>query len=114
MTETATTPTGAEPLLVITTVAEETMAGAIAREAVEQRLAACVHVLPAGHSVYRWQQRVEDAREHMLLLKTTAERYPSLEAWLMTRHPYETPEIIALPIAAGLPAYIDWIRQCTQ
>lgn len=105
---------GIEALLVITTVDDGTTAAAIALEAVEQRLAACVHVLPAGRSVYLWQEKVEDAQEHTLLLKTTAERYRSLEAWLKARHPYETPEIIALSITAGLPAYIDWIRQCTR
>jgi periplasmic divalent cation tolerance protein len=57
---------------------------------------------------------VEEAREHTLLLKTTAARYGALENWLAARHPYQTPEIIALPIRAGLSDYLDWIRQCTR
>ncbi len=67
-----------------------------------------------GHSVYRWQDRIETTREMTLLIKTTTARYPALQDWLAQRHPYDTPEIIALPIPAGLPDYLDWIRQCTQ
>jgi periplasmic divalent cation tolerance protein len=107
-------PVAADHLLVITTVDDEDLAGALASEAVEQRLAACVHILPAGRSVYLWQERVEEAQEHTLLIKTTAARYPVLQEWLLLRHPYDTPEIIALPITAGLPDYLDWIRQCTR
>jgi periplasmic divalent cation tolerance protein len=107
-------PGAAEYLLVITTVDDEDTAWLLAGEAVEQRLAACVHVLSAGRSVYLWQGRVEEAREHTLLIKTTVARYGALQDWLVQRHPYDTPEIIALPITAGLPDYLDWIRQCTR
>jgi periplasmic divalent cation tolerance protein len=107
-------PGTAEYLLVITTVDDEDTAGLLASEAVEQRLAACVHVVPAGRSVYLWQGQVEEAREHTLLIKTTVARYGALQGWLVQRHPYDTPEIIALPITAGLPDYLDWIRQCTR
>lgn len=103
-----------DALLVITTVDDEGVAAELARELVEQRLAACVHVLAPGRSVYRWEDKVEEAREHTLLLKTAAARYPALERWLRARHPYQTPEIIALPIRAGLPDYLDWIQQCTR
>lgn len=105
---------GADALLVITTVDDADVATELAREAVEQRLAACVHVLLPGRSVYLWEGRVEEAQEHTLLLKTSVERYDALESWLASRHPYETPEIIALPISSGLPDYIDWIEQCTR
>ena len=101
-------------LLVITTVDDGDVAAALAREAVEQRLAACVHRLSPGHSVYLWEGEVAEAQEHTLLLKTSPERYPALESWLATRHPYETPEIIALPISSGLADYINWIKQCTR
>lgn len=104
----------AEHLLVITTVDDENLAGQIAGEVVEQHLAACVHVLSPGTSVYLWQGRTETARESTLLIKTVAARYPELQEWLVHHHPYDTPEIIALPIAAGLPDYLDWIRQCTR
>ncbi|WP_410342995.1 divalent-cation tolerance protein CutA [Thioalkalivibrio sp.] len=103
-----------EYLLVITTVDDEDTAGVLAGEAVEQRLAACVHVVSAGRSVYLWQGRVEEAREYTLLIKTSVARYGALQEWLVQRHPYDTPEIIALPITAGLPDYLDWIRQCTR
>jgi periplasmic divalent cation tolerance protein len=105
---------GVEALLVITTVDDAEVAAQLAREAVEQRLAACVHVVAPGQSVYRWEGRVEEAQEHTLLLKTATDRYHALESWLAARHPYQTPEIIALPISAGLPDYLDWIRQCTR
>lgn len=101
-------------LLVITTIDDGDTATALAREAVEQHLAACVHILVPGRSVYLWQGQVEEAEEQTLLLKTSAERYQALETWLVARHPYETPEIIAVPISAGLDDYIDWIRECTR
>jgi periplasmic divalent cation tolerance protein len=103
-----------EYLLVITTVDDDETAGLLAGEIVEQRLAACVHVVSAGRSVYLWQGQVEEAREHTLLIKTTVTRYGALQEWLVQRHPYDTPEIIALPITAGLPDYLDWIRQSTR
>ncbi len=107
-------PTSSEHLLVITTVDHDSEAGRIANEMVEQQLAACVHILPMGTSVYLWQGQIEQARESTLLIKTSAARYPELQEWLLRRHPYDTPEIIALPITAGLPDYLDWIRQCTR
>jgi len=110
----ANEPSGTEALLVVTTLDDEVVAAQVAREAVEQRFAACVHILPPGRSVYLWKGQVEEAREYTLLLKTAAARYGALENWLAARHPYQTPEIIALPISAGLPDYLDWIEQCTR
>lgn len=107
-------PQSADHLLVITTVDDEKLAGLLAGELVEQRLAACVHILPVGTSVYLWQGRIEQSREYTLLIKTAAQCYTALQEWLVGHHPYDTPEIIALPIMAGLPDYLDWIRQCTQ
>lgn len=78
---------------------------------IEARLAACVNRLAAVQSVYHWNDQIETASEIPLLIKTTAERYPALEAWLAAEHPYELPEIIALPLAAGLPAYLAWATQ---
>jgi periplasmic divalent cation tolerance protein len=109
-----TGPSGTEALLVVTTLDDEGIAAQLAREAVEQRFAACVHILSPGRSVYLWKGQVEEAREYTLLLKTSAARYGALESWLAARHPYQTPEIIALPISAGLPDYLDWIEQCTR
>lgn len=100
--------------LVITTLETPEQARSLAEEAVRLRHAACVHITAAGESVYRWDDQIEQASEVTLLIKTSAERYAALEAWLQERHPYTTPEIIALPISAGLPAYLDWIEQCTR
>jgi len=76
---------------------------------VEARLAACVNILPRVQSVYRWQGAVESASEIPLLIKTTAANYPALENAIRAQHPYEIPEIIALPVERGLPAYLNWV-----
>jgi periplasmic divalent cation tolerance protein len=80
---------------------------------IEQRLAACVNIMPAVQSVYRWQNAVEEVIEVTLVAKTTQARYDELEAAIKSAHPYEVPEIIAIPIAAGLPAYLEWVVQQT-
>ena len=98
-----------EPLLVITNCPDEECANAIALALVEEKLAACVNLLPRIQSVYRWQGAVESASEIPLLIKSTASRYPALEAAIRARHPYDVPEIIALPITRGLPEYLNWI-----
>ena len=98
-----------EPLLVITNCPDEASANAIALAIVEASLAACVNVLPRVQSVYRWQGAVESASEIPLLIKTTAANYPALEKAIAGLHPYEVPEIIALPITQGLPAYLNWV-----
>jgi periplasmic divalent cation tolerance protein len=82
---------------------------------VGRRLAACVNILPGVTSVYEWQGTLEQSAEHLLLIKTTAAAYPALEAGLRAAHPYELPEICALPLARGLPAYLDWVSaQCAE
>ena len=100
-------------VLVLTNCPDEESANAIALALVEERLAACVNILPRVQSVYRWQGAVESAVEVPLLIKTTAAAYPALEAAIRERHPYEVPEIIALPISAGLPAYLNWVAEET-
>jgi periplasmic divalent cation tolerance protein len=80
---------------------------------VEQRLAACVSQLPGARSVYRWQGAVEGAEETLLLVKTRRGRYAELEAEVRRRHPYELPELLAVPMAEGLPAYLQWIVDST-
>jgi periplasmic divalent cation tolerance protein len=100
-------------LAVLTNVPDVETAQRIARELVSQGLAACVNILPGVQSVYRWQGSVEEAHEIPLLIKTSAARYPALEAALKALHPYEIPEIIALPITAGLPAYLAWVASET-
>ena len=95
--------------LVITNCPDEETANRIALAVVEAQLAACVNILPRVQSIYRWQGAVESAVEVPMLIKTTAAAYPALEAAIRERHPYDVPEIIALPITAGLPAYLNWL-----
>lgn len=101
------------PLLILCNTPDAATAGQIARTLVERRLAACVNILAPCQSVYRWQGQVETAQEVPLLIKSCAARYAELEAALRELHPYEVPEIIALPISAGLPAYLAWLHQET-
>lgn len=103
-----------ETLIVITNCPDEETANAIALAVVEEQLAACVNILPRVQSVYRWQGSVESAAEIPLLIKTTAPNYPALEARIKAMHPYEVPEIVALPIAHGLPAYLNWVAAETR
>ena len=99
--------------LVITNCPDEETANRIALAMVEAKLAACVNILPRVQSIYRWQGAVESAAEVPLLIKTTAAAYPALEAAIRENHPYDVPEIIALPITAGLPAYLNWVAEET-
>ena len=100
--------------LVITNCPDEETANRIALAVVEAKLAACVNILPRVQSIYRWQGAVESAAEVPLLIKTTAAAYPALEAAIRESHPYDVPEIIALPITAGLPAYLNWLAAETR
>lgn len=101
-------------LLVLTNVPDEATAHMIARSVVESRLAACVNVLPAVRSIYRWEGKIEDAAEVTLLIKSTQGRYADLEAAIRAAHPYDVPEIIAMSVAAGLPAYLNWVVSETK
>ena len=98
-----------QTLLVLTNLPDEASAHALAAALVTEHLAACVNVLAPCRSVYRWRNEIENATEVPLLIKTTAARYPALEAAIRARHPYELPEVIAVPIAHGLPEYLDWV-----
>jgi periplasmic divalent cation tolerance protein len=84
-------------------------AARIGRAVVEERLAACANVLDGMHSIYRWRGRLEEAKEVVLILKTRAERLPELTARVKALHSYEVPCVVALPIAGGNAAYLDWI-----
>jgi len=100
-------------ILTLTSLPEPQQAERLAEALVDQGLAACVNILPAVTSVYRWQGRRESAQEVLLLIKTRAAVYPTLEAAIRERHPYELPEIIAVPVEQGLTGYLDWVEQCT-
>lgn len=95
--------------LVLCTCPDEDTAINIAENIVAQRLAACVNVLPSVYSVYHWQDNVESAKESIIVIKTTQEKYSALEKVLTSLHPYEVPEVIALNIDNGLPEYLKWI-----
>ena len=97
-------------LLCLNTCPDADTARRIADALVDARLAACVSVLPGVHSTYRWQGSVERAEEVLLLIKTTRDALPALQARLPALHPYELPELLAVE-AAGLPACLDWIAR---
>lgn len=97
-------------LMVLTNLPDAASAEALARRLVEARLAACVNILAPCRSVYRWQGAVESADEVPLLIKVPRTGYAALEAAIRTAHPYELPEIVAVPVSVGLPAYLDWVR----
>ena len=100
-------------LMVLTNLPDRSAAEALAAQLVEQRVAACVNILSPCRSVYRWQGSVQREEEHPLLIKTTTERYAELEQAIRAGHPYELPEIVAVPIERGLPEYLRWLAEET-
>ena len=101
-------------LLVMTNMPDMPSAQAMASALVNARLAACVNILPGVQSVYRWQGAVEQAAEVTLLIKTTQRRYPQLQQAIVAAHPYDVPEVIALPLADGHPPYLHWVTAETE
>ena len=101
-------------LLVFTNLPDRAAAERLANMLVQKNLAACVNILAPCRSVYRWKDAVQYDEEHPMLIKTTRERYPALEQALREGHPYELPEIIAVPIERGLPAYLEWLAAETK
>ena len=100
-------PTDALVVLVTAPTAEK--AAEIARVVVEERLAACGNVVPGLRSIYRWEGRIQDDAEALLVLKTTRARFDALRDRVLALHPYEVPEVIALPVEAGSARYLAWI-----
>ncbi|MDP6436079.1 MAG: divalent-cation tolerance protein CutA [Gammaproteobacteria bacterium] len=103
-----------EHLLVLCTCPDKEVAEAIATGLVEAGLAACVNRVPGITSVYKWQDKLEKDAEELLLIKTSAAAWDGLEAEIKRLHPYELPEIIAVPITAGSHEYLNWIRESTR
>lgn len=99
--------------LVFTTVATAEEAERLVRALLERRLIACGTMLPAARSLYRWNDAIADEREIVILLKTTRERVPSIESAFGELHPYKVPELLAVPVAAGLERYLAWIGEET-
>ncbi|MDB5924436.1 MAG: cutA [Betaproteobacteria bacterium] len=100
-------------LLVFTNLPDRDAAVKLARELVAKRLAACVNILSGCTSVYRWEGAVEHTDEVPVLIKTRASRYPEIEAAIRRLHPYELPEVIAVPVVRGLPDYLEWVAEET-
>ena len=100
-------------MIVITNAPDRAVAEKIARALIDQKLAACVNILAPCDSVYRWQGNVETATEVPLLIKTRADIYAEVEAAIKGLHPYELPEIVAVPMALGSSEYLEWINAAT-
>ncbi|MGQ0591492.1 MAG: divalent-cation tolerance protein CutA [Gammaproteobacteria bacterium] len=100
----------AAPLVIMTTCPDAESAERLSRGLVEGRLAACVNFLPEAGSVYRWHGAIEQSRETLLFIKTTRGRYAAVEAFIRAGHPYELPEVIAVPIERGSVAYLSWLE----
>jgi periplasmic divalent cation tolerance protein len=96
-------------IVVFSTFPSEDKAADIARTLVSEGLAACVNLVPPVRSIYRWQGELCDERETLAMMKTTRERFDALRDRLVALHPYEVPEVIALPVEAGHPPYLDWV-----
>ena len=99
--------------IVLTTIGADADAATLARTLVEERLAACVNLLPPMTSVYRWQGKVEQDRELQIVIKTTADRVPALQTRLRQLHPYELPEFLVID-ATGSEAYLAWVGESTR
>lgn len=96
--------------LVITTCPDDELAESLATTLVKEGLAACVNILPAVRSIYRWRGKVESAEERLLIVKSRVEDYAAVERRITELHSYELPEVIAVPIVTGLPAYLAWLE----
>jgi len=97
-------------LVVLCTCGSAEEASQVARGLVERELAACVNIIPSLRSVYRWKGEVEEAEEHLLLIKTRQDLLAAVEQAIGELHSYEVPEVLALPVAGGSSGYLDWLR----
>jgi len=101
-------------VLVMTTLPASGDAAAFARTIVDEKLAACVNILPEMQSTYRWKGSIERDAERQLLIKTTAESVEALWTRVRELHPYEVPEFLVIPVVGGNPSYLEWIRESTK
>ena len=99
-------------VLALTTVSADFDPGPLATDLVTRGLAACVTILPAARSIYKWDGAICDSGEQQLVIKTTADRVGALWAALKAQHPYDTAEFLVLPISQGNPDYLEWVRYC--
>jgi len=98
-----------DKIVVFSTCDSVEQAERIARHLIEKRLAACVNILPPARSIYRWEDAIEEAQEHILMIKSRRDLFPALRLELAGLHSYEVPEVIALPVVEGSEAYLAWI-----
>ena len=98
-------------MIVLTTLGAQTDAAAFARVLVDERLAACVNILPVMTSVYRWKETIEEDREQQLVIKTTSDRVEALEARLHELHPYELPEFLVVAATEASAGYMKWLEE---
>lgn len=101
-------------LIILSSWPDLTAAQQAAKLLVEQHLAACVKLLPKAQSYYYWEGQLEQSEEVVVIIKTTQQRYEAIAQTIQHIHPYQVPELIALPISQGLPTYLDWIEKSTQ
>jgi periplasmic divalent cation tolerance protein len=97
--------------LVLTMLPNADKAVEVARTLVEERLAACCNLIPAVRSIYRWEGKLQDENEVLLLLKTKSEQLERLKARILELHPYEVPEVLAVPVEAGYSGYLEWLAK---
>ncbi len=96
-------------IVALTTVSDETAARRLVRGLVEDRVIACGTILPHGRSIYRWEGEITEESEVVVLMKTHRNRWPDLQRSVTERHPYDLPELLALPVASGMQGYLDWV-----
>lgn len=101
-------------LIVLNTCPGSITAKQIAQDLVANNLAACVNIIPEIHSYFKWGNTIKNEEEYLLVIKTTVDAYPRVEKKILSLHPYELPEIIAVPIGTGFEAYLNWISQSTH
>jgi periplasmic divalent cation tolerance protein len=104
----------AASVIVLTTFPVDGDVRSFARTLVEERIAACVNVLPPMQSTYRWQGKVEEASEHQVIIKTTTEAVERLKARVTSLHPYDVPEILIVPISGGGARYLEWLQESVE
>lgn len=103
-----------DALVVLTTLPNADAAAALSKTIVEERLAACASILPSVRSIYRWQDKIQDEPEVLVLLKTQRQVFERLRTRILELHPYEVPEVLALPVDQGHAAYLDWLVRETR
>ena len=103
-----------EIMVVMCSCPDEAVAQQLASDLVRLRLAACVNIVPKIRSIYRWRNEVQDEGEALMIMKTTRVAYAELQSWLQQNHPYDVPEVLALPVRAGSADYLDWVLNETE